>query len=149
MDNIFSKITDPELMSHNSVATISDPLPQFTIIPNMIGNIASNKSNIFERDWNKFHRENFILDYFSINWRDLLKIDELNVDNSIQMYLEKINILLDTYPPLKRIDKNKLRFKSKLWITLGLQKSKSAKNKLLNKFINTKEPILKEEIHIE
>ena len=50
MDNIFSKITDPELMSHNSVATISDPLPQFTIIPNMIGNIASNKSNIFERD---------------------------------------------------------------------------------------------------
>ena len=78
-----------------------------------------------------------------------MKIDELNVDNSIQMYLEKINILLDTYPPLKRIDKNKLRFKSKLWITLGLQKSKSAKNKLLNKFINTKEPILKEEIHIE
>ena len=149
MDNIFSKITDPELMSHNSVATISDPLPQFTIISNMIGNIASNKSNIFERDWNKFHQENFILDYFSINWRDLLKIDELNVDNSIQMYLEKINILLDTYPPLKRIDKNKLRFKSKLWITLGLQKSKSAKNKLLNKFINTKEPILKEEIHIE
>ena len=78
-----------------------------------------------------------------------MKIDKLNVDNSIQMYLEKINILLDTYPPLKRIDKNKLRFKSKLWITLGLQKSKSAKNKLLNKFINTKEPILKEEIHIE
>ena len=78
-----------------------------------------------------------------------MKIDELNVDNSIQMYLEKINILLDTYPPLKRIDKNKLRFKSKLWITVGLQKSKSAKNKLLNKFINTKEPILKEEIHIE
>ena len=150
MNNISSKITDPELMSHNSVATISDPLPQFTIIPNMIGNTASHKSNIFEKDWNKFHRENFILDYFSINWQDLLNIDELNVDNSIQMYLEKINILLDAYPHLKRIDKNKLRLnKSKLWITLGLQKSKSAKNKLLNKFINTKESILKEEIHIE
>ena len=25
---------------------------------------------------------NFILDYFSIDWEDLLKIDELNVDNS-------------------------------------------------------------------
>ena len=80
---------------------------------------------------------NFILDYFSIDWEDLLKIDELNVDNSTQKYLEKINILLDTYAPLK-IDKYKLRFKSKPWITLGLQKSISVKNKLLTKFINTK-----------
>ena len=81
---------------------------------------------------------NFILDYFSIDWEDLLKIDELNVDNSTQTYLEKINILLETYAPLKRIDKYKLRFKSKPWITLGLQKSISVKNKLLTKFINTK-----------
>ena len=80
---------------------------------------------------------NFILDYFSIDWEDLLKIDELNVDNSTQKYLEKINILLDTYAPLK-IDTYKLRFKSKPWITLGLQKSISVKNKLLTKFINTK-----------
>ena len=32
------------------------------------------------------------------------------------MHLEKINILLDTYAPLKGIDKYKLRFKSKPWI---------------------------------
>ena len=74
---------------------------------------TSNKFNIYERDWNKFDGKNFILDYFSIDWEDLLKIDELNVDNSTQMYLEKINILLDTYEPLKKIDKNKFRFKSK------------------------------------
>ena len=80
---------------------------------------------------------NFTLNYFSIDWGDLLKIDELNVDNSTQKYLEKINILLDTYAPLE-IDMYKLRFKSKPWINLGLQKSISAKNKLLTKFINTK-----------
>ena len=57
----------------------------------MFGNTASNKSNIYERDWSKFERENSILDYFSINWEDLLKIDEQNVDNSTQIYLEKIN----------------------------------------------------------
>ena len=68
------------------------------------------------------------------------------------MYLEKINILLDVYAPLKRIDvelKYKLRFKSKSWTTLGLQKSISVKNKLLTKFINMKGPLLKEETHIE
>ena len=67
--------------------------------------------------------ENFILDYFSIDWEDLLKLYELNADNSTNIYLEKINILLHTYAPLKRIDKCKLRFKSKPLITLDLQKS--------------------------
>ena len=59
-----------------------------------------------------------------------MKIDELNVDNSTKIYLDKINMLLDTYAPLKRINKYKLKFKSKPWIALGLQKSISVKNKL-------------------
>ena len=63
--------------------------------------------------------------------------------------MEKINILLDIYAPLKRIDKYKLRFKSKPWITLGLQKSISVKNKLVTKVINVRHSILKEEIHAE
>ena len=83
-------------------ATITDHLPQFAIIPNMVGNISGNKSNIYERDWSKFNRENFILDYFSADWEDLLKIDELKVDNSTKLYLDKINVLLGTYAPLKK-----------------------------------------------
>ena len=43
----------------------------------MFGNISGNKSNIYERDWSKFDWENFILDYFSVDWEDLLKTDEL------------------------------------------------------------------------
>ena len=57
-------------------------MPQFAISPNMFSNTASNKSNIYEKDWSKFDQENFILEYFSIDWEDLLKIDELNVDSS-------------------------------------------------------------------
>ena len=128
IDNIFSNI-DPDIISGNLAVTISEHLPQFAIIPNMFGNTRSNKGNIYEGDCSKFDRENFILDYFSIEWEDLLKTDELNVDNSIQTYLEKINNLLDTYAPLKRIDKYKLRFNSNPWITLSLQKSISVKNK--------------------
>ena len=149
IDNIFSNIIDPDIISGNLTATISDHLPQFAIVPNMFGHTASNKSNIYERNWSKFDRQNFILDYFSIDWEDLLKIDELNIDNSTQTYLEKINILLDTCASLKRIDKYKLRFKSKTWITLVSQKSISVKNRLITNFINMKHPILKEETHIE
>ena len=38
-----------------------------------------------------------------------------------------------------------MKFKSKPWITLGLQKS--VKSKLLTDFINKKDPILKQECH--
>ena len=147
IDNIFSNVIDPDIISGNFNATISDHLPQFSIIPNMFGNIPSNKSNIYERDWSKFYREKNFLDYFSVDWEDLLKIDELNADNSNKMFSDKINMLLDTNASLKRVKKYKLKFKSKPWITLGLQKSVSVKNKLLTNFINKKDPILKEECH--
>ena len=82
IDNIFSKVIDPDIISGNLTATISDNLPQFSIIPNMFGNIPGNISNIYERDWSKFDRENLILDYISVEWKDLLKTDQLNADNS-------------------------------------------------------------------
>ena len=47
----------------------------------------------------------------------------------------------------KRINKYKLKFQSKSWTYLGLQKSISLKNKLLTYFINKKGSILKEEFH--
>ena len=68
IDNIFSNVIDPDIISGNLTATISDHQPQFSVIPNMFGNISGNKSNIYERN-----QENSIL--------DLLKTDELNADN--------------------------------------------------------------------
>ena len=56
-------------------------------------------------------------------------------------------MFLDTYTPLKKTNKYKLKFKSKPWITLGSQKSIFVKNKLLTNFINKKDPILKEQFH--
>ena len=87
----------------NLTATISDHLPQYAIIPNIFGNISGNKSKLYERVWSKVDRGNFILCYFSVDWEDLLKIDELNADNSTKIYLDKSNMLLDTYAPVKKL----------------------------------------------
>ena len=86
LDNILFNVIGPHIMSGNLTATISDHLPQLSIIPS--------KSNIHEKGWSKFGQENFILDYFSVDWENFLKIDELNDDNSTKMYLDKINMLL-------------------------------------------------------
>ena len=103
IDNVFSNAIDSDIISGNLTATISDHLPQFAIIPNMFGNITGNKSNIYERDWSKFDQENFILDYFSVDLEGLLKIKELNADNSTKIYLDQLNMLLDTYAPLTKL----------------------------------------------
>ena len=106
----------------------------------ILSNPSYNRSNIFERDWSKFNKENFILDYFEKNWSDVLQLDQQNVDLSIESFLNNINSILDSNAPFKRVKKYKLRFKTKPWITPALQKSISVKNSLLNKFIKSKDP---------
>ena len=75
IDNIFSNVTDRDIVSGNLTATVSDHLSQLSIV------------------------------------------------NSTKIYTDKINMLLDTYAPLKKINKYKLIFKSKPCITLSLQRS--------------------------
>ena len=64
---MFSNAIERDIISGNLGATFSDHLPQFSIIPNMFGNMPGNKSKSYERDWSKFDIENFILDYFSVD----------------------------------------------------------------------------------
>ena len=68
--------------------TISDHLPQFLFAPNILANPSYNRLNIFERDWSKFNKENFILDYFEKNWSDILQLDQQNVDLSIESFFK-------------------------------------------------------------
>ena len=77
------------------------------IARNVFCNPPSSKANNFERDWSNFGQENFILDYFSIDWNVALKLDEQNVDYSTESFLNKINSLLSNYAPLKKINKYK------------------------------------------
>ena len=101
--NVFTNVTLPDSISGNLTATISDHLPQFLIVPNIFSNPPSNKSNIYKRDWSNFDQENFILDYFSIDWNETLKIEEQNIVYSTEIFLNKINKLLDNFAPFKKI----------------------------------------------
>ena len=109
------------------------------MVPNVFANPHSKKSNICERDWSNFDQVNFVLDQFSIDWDETLKINDENIDYSTGGFLNKIYNLLDCYAPFKKISKYKLKFKTKPWITPGLQKSISIKNKLLTKYIKMKD----------
>ena len=64
IDNIFSNYISHEIISGNITATISDHLPKFSFVPNILSNPSTPKSNFYERDWSKFKQENFTFDYF-------------------------------------------------------------------------------------
>ena len=138
----------PDSISGNLTTTISDHLPQFLIVPNIFSNPPSLKSNICERDWSNFDQKNFILDYFSINWNETPKIEEQNIDYSTEIFLNKINDMLDNFEAFKKKQQVQLVFKSKLWIRPGLQKSISVKNTFLSDFIK-KDPTIKAELHLK
>ena len=73
IDDIFSNFISPEIIYVNISATVSDHLPQFSLVPNILSNL-SQKSNCYERDWPKFKQENFILDCFYKDWGDYSKL---------------------------------------------------------------------------
>ena len=71
-DNSCSNMALPNIISGNSTATLSYHFLQFLIAPNIFLTSSTPISNKYERDWSRFGQENFILDYFSIDWDDLL-----------------------------------------------------------------------------
>ena len=138
INNIFSNAISHEVISGNITTTISDYLPQFSFVPNVLSNPSCQNSNINERNWSKFVQQNFCLDYFDKDWSDLLQLDQQDVNLAINSLLDNMNSILDEHAPLKRVNKYKLKFKSKPWITPAIQKSISVKNNSLKIFINSK-----------
>ena len=76
----------------------------------------------FERDWSKFDQNNLIFDCLSGDWGNLIKSNNENVDQLFVSFLTKFNSIVDLYTPLKKLSRQKLKFKNKPWITLGLKR---------------------------
>ena len=63
------------------------------------------------------------------------------------MYLDRFDMLLDNLALLKELKECKLKLQSRPWLTLGLQKSISGKNKLHTNLINSKDSITIKEFY--
>ena len=105
-------ILSNKIISRNLTATISDHLPLFLFASDILSNPSSNRANIFERDWSKFNKKNFRLDYFLKNWSYMLQLDQQSMDLSTESFLN-MNSILDSNANLKRVNKCKLIFNTK------------------------------------
>ena len=92
IDNIVSNIHTLCSISGNLTASFSDDFPHFLIVPDIFKNLSPSKSNIYEGYWNNFHKENFTLDYLTVNWADIIKSEKKNIDFSFECFLKKLLI---------------------------------------------------------
>ena len=125
---IFPVVSSEKAISDNITTTISDYLPQFLISPNTFADPPSNKFNVFEGEWSNFDQENFVLDYFDIDWPNILKHVENNIKSVTNNLLDTINSVLNKYAlHLEKLISISLDLK-KSWMTSGIQKSICIKN---------------------
>ena len=71
--------------------------------------------------WSKLDHENFILDYFDINWLEVLKLDMHDIGITFNNFYEAINIVPDKHAPYQKNEKCTLKLKRKPSITAGIQ----------------------------
>ena len=139
IDNIFSNSLNSSYVSGNITTSISDHLPQFLLIPNInIKDLLPKHHNLFKRDSTNFKKEDFILDLLDIDWNTTLQTNKNDPDFSFNQFYEKINCIIDNHLPLKKVSKKELKQQFKPWITTGIRKSIKVRDKLFNKYINSK-----------
>ena len=145
IDNIFSNHLSSEIISRNLSSTISDHLPQFLIFQHIFSDPLSHKFYVYKNDWSNFNQENFILDYFAIDGSNILKLSNKDTNQAFESFSKTTNALIEKHAPLEK--SRSIKFKTKLSITLEIQKSISVKNCYFKKYINKKVPICKSQLH--
>ena len=108
-----------DIICGNITATISDHLPQFFVSPNTFANPPSNKFNVWKRVWLKYDQENFILDYFDIDWSNLLNMNQKNGELTINDFLNAMNSFLKKYAPFKKLTNINSNLKQNLGLLLA------------------------------
>ena len=77
-----------------------------------------------------------MLDILAIDWSLIVAFD--NADLSFNQFHDTVNQIIDKYMSLKKLTNKEYKRKFKSWITNGIIKSISRKNRLYNKYTKTK-----------
>ena len=89
------------------------------------------KVQIF-RDFSKIENNKNLVNAHleGIDWATELQINRNNADLSSELFLKKIEQLINFWTPLQRVSNKKKKLQNKPWVTKGLLKSIETKNRL-------------------
>ena len=137
IDNIFTNDINTGIKSGNLCVSISDHLPSFLLVPRG-HQYHFPKQNIYKRDTKNFDQAEFILDYFDVNWDEVLQLNKNDVNLSLSSLLGKLNEILDKHMPLKKVNKSELKRIVKPWVTDEIIRKIKLKSKTYEKYVKCK-----------
>ena len=121
----------------NITTSISDHFPQFCSF-NVKAKKRTSQGPKFGRSYTNFNDDEFKNELKVINWDQLFEAK--NVDEQVSIFICKINSLLDYMAPIRRLTKKEINLKQNPWITRGILKSMSSRDKLYKEFSKEKDP---------
>ena len=148
IDNIFLNEIYSNVIAANITTDISDHLTQFVAIPAQKQFLENKKQDVYKRNYKNFDYIKFKEDFNKISWENLLAVD--NVDTAYDLFLEKIQKLIDKHIPFEKVSKRKLKQQNRQpWIGIHLMKTINYKNKLYKKCQLEPDLALKEKLSNE
>ena len=133
----------------NITFTICDHLPQFFFLPDFFSNNYTYKRNAEVYDWSRFNENSFLDDFNITNGNSVMEIEKNDVNVSFNSYLSKVNSLIMSHVPMKKLSKQQQKFIQKPWFTTAIQNSIHKKNKLLKKYIKCQSSVTKNDLYRE
>ena len=113
----------------NLTTSISDHLPQFIALDNLLGTSKDeDSSQILYRSFKNFNKENFSNDIKEINWTCATENNDINL--GFETLLRFIDKTLDKHALVKKCIKKEQKLALKPWVTNGIKKSLSVRDKL-------------------
>ena len=134
IDNIFTNILSFESNSHNLICGISDHLPQILNL-----DISANKRTKTKKSWrdfSKFDREDFLLDFISISWPD--QFENKTTNQKLETFINLTNNLVDQHAPIKTKFINDF-ISPKPWVTFGLRQAMLNRDKYHSEYLKLKD----------
>ena len=88
---------------------------------------------------------NFLEKLRLLDWIDITENDN-NININLEIFLDKIESLLNVMAPVKKITKRERRLQQRPWITKGILISMQNRDKIYKKFVLTADPSEKQNL---
>ncbi len=137
VDNIFLNSIDSITKSGNLIPKVSDHMPNFVIIEKSVSKIKPLRKQ--KRDFRNFNENDYQQDIKEFNFVNISADSAKELENEYTMFQNGILHVINKHAPIRELSRKQVKQQRKPWITRGILKSISIKNKLFKKFLETKD----------
>ena len=112
IDNIYTNIFNPDIVSGNITFNVSDGhLPSFTIIPKSNQNHLPKKHNFYKRNTKDFNVNNedfpiqkFLMsqEFLKLDWKKIIQIDKMDANLACNNFFSAIEPIINKFTPLEK-----------------------------------------------